>query len=356
MGFVTWLVETSDEFLSSAAETQFGAIAATLGTILTVSATLLVILVAINMSVQVRSMDGRTAFMLCTKLVLITIFATNWVQFNSLSSAILSGIDSVAGSLIASIGGPPPGPSGTFAEEFDRIIEALTAYLNAVGESMHWMAGALMETVGFLLISLLGALAAFILVGARMMIAILLGLAPIMIFLTMFEVTKDYFTRWLSATVSFAMFPVFLAGIFATIIGTTKALILKLSNPEDIYTIGAVIPFFMMVLMAKGFILATPFLVKAVSGNIVMPAVTHGVSGSADFARGFANTEGVRARARVGARTTGEVLGAGVRQTPGALRAAPAAVRSTVATSGERIQRIAERAKRLGPREPDPKR
>ena len=57
------------------------------------------------------------------------------------------------------------------------------------------------------------------------------------------------------------MFPVFLAGIFATIIGTTKALILKLSNPEDIYTIGAVIPFFMMVLMGEGASFSrTPFL------------------------------------------------------------------------------------------------
>ena len=35
-----------------------------------------------------------------------------------------------------------------------------------------------------------------------------------------------------------------------------------------------------MVLMAKGFIVATPFIVRAISGNIMMPALSGGVGGS----------------------------------------------------------------------------
>ena len=34
-----------------------------------------------------------------------------------------------------------------------------------------------------------------------------------------------------------------------------------------------------MVLMAKGFIVATPFIVRAISGNIMMPALSGGVGG-----------------------------------------------------------------------------
>ena len=45
------------------------------------------------------------------------------------------------------------------------------------------------------------------------------------------------------------------------------------------------LPFFMMVLMAKGFIVATPFIVRAISGNIMMPALADGLWGSYDFAR-----------------------------------------------------------------------
>ena len=121
MSVVTYFVETSQAYLDTAAETQFGAVAATVGTLLVLGTTLVVILVGINMIYQYRAMDGHTAFWLAVKIGLIGIFATNWMQFNAFSSAILYGIDSIAGALVASVGGGSPGPSGTFAEEFDRL-------------------------------------------------------------------------------------------------------------------------------------------------------------------------------------------------------------------------------------------
>ena len=92
MSVVTYFVETAGNYLDSAAETQFGSVAATVGTLIVISSTLLVILVFINMAFQYRSMDGRTAFWLALKITLVGIFATNWVQFNSFSSAALNGI------------------------------------------------------------------------------------------------------------------------------------------------------------------------------------------------------------------------------------------------------------------------
>ncbi|WP_108816830.1 type IV secretion system protein [Loktanella sp. Alg231-35] len=300
MSIVTFFVETADGYLEDAAETQFGAVAATTGSILLVAITLLIILVFINMVFQVRSMDGRSAFWLAVKLVLIGIFATNWVQFNSFSTAVLSGIDSIAGALVSSVGGGTPGPSGTFAEAFDAIIAEFSEYMNTIGDGMHWMAGAVMGVVGTVLLSLLGGLAAFFLIAARLMIALLLGLAPIMIFLTLFDVTKDYFARWLSALISFGIYPVIIAGVFATIIGVSNALIAELGDPDGATTIGAVVPFFMMIFMAKGFILATPFLVRAISGNIVMPALSGGLGGAYAFGRAAAGSQQAYNRYQVG--------------------------------------------------------
>lgn len=227
MSVVTYFVETAEGYLNTAAETQFGAVAATVGTMLVLGTTLVVILVFINTIYQYRAMDGRTAFWLAVKIGLIGAFATNWVQFNILAAAILNGIDSTAGSLVASVGGGSPGPSGTFAEEFDDLIAALGDYLNAAGSELNWMAGALLDTLGVLLLSILGGLAAFIVVASRLMIALLIGIAPIMIFLTLFEVTKDYFARWLSALISFAMYPIVVAGVFATITGSRVRFLLS---------------------------------------------------------------------------------------------------------------------------------
>lgn len=306
MSVVTYFVETAESFLETAAETQFGAVAATTGTIIQVAATIVVIFVLLNAAFQYRSVDGRSAFWLAIKIVLVGVFATNWAQFNSLSSAVLSGIDSIAGSLVASVGGGTPGPSGTFAEEFDRLIASLGDYLNAAGAELNWMAGALMDTIGVVLLSLLGGLAAFIIVASRLMIALLIGIAPIMIFLTLFDVTKDYFARWLSALVSFSLYPIVVAGVFATITGVSRALLVELGDPEGATNIGALIPFFMMVLMAKGFIIATPFIVRAISGNIVMPALTSGLGGTYAFSRAAMGSQQAYNRFLVGTATAPE--------------------------------------------------
>ena len=314
MSVVTYFVETAEGYLESAAETQFGAVAATVGTILVLGTTLVVVLICMNMIYQYRAMDGRTAFWLAVKIGLIGVFATNWVQFNELASAVLYGIDSIAGSLVASIGGGSPGPSGTFAEVFDELIASLGEYLNAAGSELNWMAGAMMDTLGVLLLSILGGLAAFIVVASRLMITLLIGIAPVMIFLTLFEVTKDYFARWLSASVSFAMYPIVIAGVFATITGVSKALLAELGDPEGASNIGALIPFFMMVLMAKGFIIATPFIVRAVSGNIMMPVLSAGIIGSYAFARGLAGSRQVYNRYAIGGASGAEYAALRTRQ------------------------------------------
>ena len=258
MSATTYIVETAQGFLDDAAETQFGAVAATVGTVTTLGVTLVLILVAINMMFQYRAMDGRTAFWLVIKIGLIGIFAQNWTQFNSFTHAVLNGIDSIAGSLIASVGGGTPGPSGTYAEEFDEMLGAMGEYLNAAGEELNWMAGAMLSILGVVILAILGGIAAFLVIFAKIVIALLLGLAPIMIFLTLFDVTKDYFARWLTALISFGMYPIILAGVFSIIIGVSRSLLFELGDPTAAPNIGALIPFFMMVMMAKGFILATP--------------------------------------------------------------------------------------------------
>ena len=142
-----------------------------------------------------------------------------------------------------------------------------------------------------------------------------------MIFLTLFDVTKDYFARWLSALISFAIYPVVVAGVFATVTGVSRALITELGDPTGASNIGALIPFFMMVLMAKGFIIATPFIVRAISGNIVMPALTSGMGGSYEFARAAMGSKQAQARSTYGTASGAELAGLGARNLAGKLGA-----------------------------------
>lgn len=359
MSVVSYIVDEAQGFLDDSAETQFGAIASTVGTVTTLAVTLVLILVCINMVFQYRAMDGRTAFWLGVKIALIGIFAQNWTQFNALSSAILNGIDSIAGSLIAAVGGGVPGPSGTYAEEFDEMIARFGDYLNAAGEELNWMAGAMLSNLGVFLLSLLGALAAFLMVASRLMIALLLGLAPIMIFLTLFEVTKDYFARWLTAVVSFAMYPIIIAGVFSTITGVSQSLLGELGDPTAAPNIGALVPFFMMVLMAKGFLLATPFIVRAVSGNIMMPAISGGLGGTYAFGRAAFGSQQAQNRYLIGGASGAEYAALRARaalgiaempKRPGSPTGQPANTSTPTANSGNApdYQAMKDRNTRIG--------
>ena len=220
------------------------------------------------------------------------------------------------------------------------------------------MAGAMLDIVGVLMLSVLGGLAAFILVASRLMIALLIGIAPVMIFLTLFEVTKDYFARWLSALVSFALYPIVVAGVFATITGVSSALIGELGDPEGASNIGALIPFFMMVLMAKGFIIATPFIVRAISGNIMMPALSGGLAGSYSFARAAMGNQQAYNRYLVGGASGAEYAALRARQffgaqqmpqRPGMANVTPAGGSPSTGTGSQMMAQLA-RLGRLGRR------
>jgi type IV secretion system protein VirB6 len=331
MGVVTWMVETTDGFLEDAAETTFGNVAGQLGGVIAVASTLAVIGLFLNMALQIRSVDGRTAFWFAIKLMLISLFAFNWVQFNALAGAIISGLDQLAGGMVASLGGGGAG-SAFFATAFDDLIEAFGAYLNAAGDNMHWMAGAIIGAIGAFLLGVIGALCGLVLIFAKIMITFMIGIAPIMIALSLFDITKDYFLRWLSSTVSYALYPLVIAGVFSTIIGMAQSLMAELGDPDGASTIGALVPFFMMMFLAGGMILATPLIVRAISGNF-MTAAPPSMLGVGGFAKGLVGTKGSRARARFGTQSTGEIAGAGIRQASGAAVGA--------------VQRMAERAKRL---------
>ncbi len=292
MGVVTWMVQTTDNFLDDAAQTTFGNVAGQLGGVIAVASTLAVIGIFLNMVLQYKSMDGRTAFWFAIKLMLISLFAMNWVQFNAVASALIDGIDQLAGGMVAGLGGGGAGAS-YFAEAFDDLIEEFGDHLNAAGDNMHWMAGAL-----------IGALCGLVLIFAKIMLAFMIGIVPIMIALSLFDVSKDCFHRWLSSTVSYALYPLVIAGVFSTVVGMSRSLMTELGNPSGASNIGALVPFFMMMFLAGGLIIATPLIVRSISGNFMM-AGPPSIPGPGGFAKGL-----------IGSRGRGRGQGLGRGQTP----------------------------------------
>ena len=281
MGPVSWMVDTVGGFVDGAAESSFGAVAGTLGGIMMVASTLLIILVFVNLSLQMRPMDGSTAVGLVVRLLLINAFALNWVQFNVVASAIIDGLDNIGAGIVEAVGGSIP--AGGFASAFDEIMFEFSRYLNAMTQNMAWIGGSVATTFGMAMMGLLGALAGCVLIFSKVMLTLLIGIAPVMVATTLFDATKDYFHRWLSLFVGFAMYPIVIAGVMATVIGMAEQMAITMGNPAEGATLGSLMPFFAMMFLVGGMIGVIPFLVRSLSGNFVMPAISSVLGG--DVAR-----------------------------------------------------------------------
>ncbi|WP_045996882.1 type IV secretion system protein [Loktanella sp. S4079] len=268
MGMVQFIVDAADQGLDTIAESQFATIASGMGNAILLMMTLALIFLFINMSLQIRPMSGADVFYLLVKIVLIQIFAFNWVQFNQVSGGIIDGIDNVAGLFIGSITGGTGTGSAFFAERFDQLTNDLSAYANQIGAQLNWMAGAMMSVLLVVLLSLLGGVAALIMVLAKMVATLLLGLAPIMIALSLFKVTEDYFKRWLAALVSWSLYPVVIAGVFSVIFGLIDLLQAELGDATDISSIGMALPFLMVVFLSFALVLFIPLIVRTLSGDL----------------------------------------------------------------------------------------
>ena len=109
-------------------------------------------------------------------------------------------------------------------------------------------------------------------ITTKMMLTLMLGLTPIMIALSLFDATKDFFHRWVSTTVSYAFYPIVIAAMFSTVVGMANSLLTQLGDPNSATNIGALVPFFVMVFLAKGFVAVTPLIVRGISGNLMVAA------------------------------------------------------------------------------------
>ncbi len=259
MSLVASLVDTATEQLSAAGESQFGLTAGAVGTILQVGATLAIIFVCINALMQFRPLPIGDALILIVKLLLIAQFATVWSQFDAVASAVISGMNSIAGAML--------GGGDSLAAAFDDMLDRLATSANTTLDQLGTFSRAMMSAIFFILNALTAAVAGLILIFALVMITVHIGMAPIFIGLSIFKSTSDYFFLWLKSTLSYTLYPVVIAAVLGSMIRLTQGVVDAL-DPTNVATLGALVPFFAILIIMIATILLIPMIVTGLSGTI----------------------------------------------------------------------------------------
>jgi type IV secretion system protein VirB6 len=159
-------------------------------------------------------------------------------------------------------------PANNLAAAMDAFIRAFADKANEVMEPMGWRAGPIMSVVVFVSMGSLAALAALLLIFGKVMVTIYLGLAPIFIALSMFEVTEDYFNRWLQGAVSYMLYPlvttVMLGGLIRIVMGYMDTLDASVTE-----SISDFLPFIACMVIMMICTLCIPMIVSSLSGMIM---------------------------------------------------------------------------------------
>lgn len=263
MTMVSLLVETAQQQLSDAGQSQFGMTAAAIGSTLQIGATLAIILVFLNALLQFRPQPVGDVVILCIKLIMIAQFATVWSQFNSIASAIINGMDSIAGAMLAGASNPNAG----LAAAFDDMLDRLATSANTTMDQLSYMSRAVMSAVFMGLHAITAAVAGLILIFALVMITIHIGLAPIFIGLSIFRATSDFFFQWLRSTLSYVLYPIVIAAVLGAMIRLTQGMVDNL-DPTNISSIATLIPFLTILIIMIFTILLIPMIVSGLSGMV----------------------------------------------------------------------------------------
>lgn len=152
------------------------------------------------------------------RMIFIYTFSTHWEIFSTtLYPVVTNAPDQIGGIMLAAAGsGDSTSINGTLGTMYNQIVYAASQMMFETDISAFGM-----KLIGFALGAVIFAMiiyAVFLIVLAKVALAVLLGLAPLFIALMTFSVTRGLFEGWLRQLMNFALIPLITYGVLIFVI------------------------------------------------------------------------------------------------------------------------------------------
>jgi len=214
MGLVTDILDSLDESVKATGQALFENTAGALGPIWTIMLTLLLLLIGMNMAMGVYRMSARESLAIAIRILMVFLFAFSWPNFSTFYEALTQ----ASGNLALSFFDVASAQGGGINTVTDDLAANMGDATDGVMKSMGSISRGVLGAFFYVVLALL--MAAYILIVgfAKIMIAFLLGVAPLAMIFTIFERTKPLFEAWLSSFVSYLMYPIAASAVVAAVV------------------------------------------------------------------------------------------------------------------------------------------
>lgn len=300
MGIITETLNAIDGAIGTVAQQGFEAGAGSVGTTISVGASLLVALMGANVVAQIRPMTMGSFIAFGVKLTLVAIFAQSWGNFSVVYGILTEVPQSIGNSLIGltAMGSP----DGLYAS-LDLMLSRITEYGDAIGDNAGWVFGAFLGALFYVIAAIFAAVGAGIIAYASIMLTAMVVVAPFAIVCSMFHATSSIFDAWSRSTIGYAAMPI-VTGVMLGIIVAAGSQVMDSTDPADaVEEISMFLSFLAIMFLSVGVMLA-------------IPAVAQNVTGAFGLA---SNAAGLTGLAREGMVRSGEGLGRGAGHVGGAI-------------------------------------
>jgi type IV secretion system protein VirB6 len=262
--FVTGFVSSADSLIKGVSASGFSAVLQAVNGTAAAAATLSIVALILNQFLQIHSISLGRFLGHIIKLTAIVIIGFKWSNFGQVAEAVQGGMDSIAAKLLTMTA---PSDVNTVAGAIDAMITTLANKGNEVGQRAGWFAGAIMSNLITWQLSLLGCLGCLIIVYSKVMFSVFICIAPMFIACYIFDVTKDYFFRWIQGAITYALYPVVTAGLLGMIYNVIVSYFSKTFD-QPIQTIASFIPFLATTSILILSIFLIPTIVNGLSGMV----------------------------------------------------------------------------------------
>lgn len=216
MDFIKTITGLIDNRITRIASDTFQRLAEGLTGGLEVLAVLLIVLYGINVLFRFTEFSFPQLIGILIRIGAIYVFLFSWENFNVIYSAGTSLFDTVGNTVRSYVAGDAASGSEDAAEDmFQTLAEVIDLVVNGNSVLVRALVGAFL----FVVLGILAVVYILVVSYAKLLLAVLIALAPLMGFFLLFQRTRSMFEAWLAAVFGYLMYPVAVGAVIGIVAG-----------------------------------------------------------------------------------------------------------------------------------------
>lgn len=216
MDFITVIINIIDERVSQVASDTFERLASVLTGGLEMLAVLLIVLYGINVLFRFTEFSFPQLIGIMIRIGAVHLFLFSWDNFSAIYHAGTTLFDTVGNTVRTYVAGDAAAGSEDAAT---GMFDTLASVIDAVVTGRSILVRALVAAFLFVVLGVLAVVYILVVAYAKLLLAVLIGIAPFMGFFLLFERTRSMFEAWLAAVFGYLIYPVAVGGVIGIIAG-----------------------------------------------------------------------------------------------------------------------------------------